>query len=284
MHGTRLRIRAAAVAAALVAATAACGTGSQAPGRDPGVGHIHGLGVDPADGAVYVAGHYGLFRVKDGRSVERVAGRVQDHMGFTVVGPKTFLASGHPGEEAAAASPHLGLIRTTDGGRTWVTVSEEGTADFHALEQSGDTLYGFDSQSGQLRRSADGGQSWTPGAEEPLIDLAVDRGKVYATTPEGLKVSENDGAAFAKVSNAPLLSHIAAPAENTLVGPGTDGRVHTSRDGGRTWTAGGALPGAVSAFTAVDARRLLAATEDNTVLESKDGGLTFSPIFRPPTG
>ncbi|MEV6867400.1 hypothetical protein AB0M44_41215 [Streptosporangium subroseum] len=56
----------------------------------------------PADGehaglvCPCVAGHYGLFQVQSTDTAKRVVDRVQDHMGFTVVGPKTFLVSGHP--------------------------------------------------------------------------------------------------------------------------------------------------------------------------------------------
>src|SRR3954471_10072526 len=121
-------IRAAAVGV-LMLALASCGqSGEPMQANDPGIGHIHGLGVDPADGALYLAGHYGLFKVTSVETAQRVAGRVQDHMGFTVIGPKTFLASGHPGEAAADTSPHLGLIRSTDAGATWKAVSEQGTA------------------------------------------------------------------------------------------------------------------------------------------------------------
>ncbi|GAA2683617.1 hypothetical protein GCM10010412_069480 [Nonomuraea recticatena] len=205
-------------------------------------------------------------------------------MGFTVVGPKTFLASGHPGDASADASPHLGLIRTTDGGRTWTTVSGEGVADFHAIQLAVETLYAYDSQSGQLRRSADGGETWMTGAEEPMNDLAGDRARVFVTTPQGLKVSGNGGMEFEDMANAPLLSHVESPVEDVLIGPGPDGRIHTSRDGGKSWQDGGKLPGPVTAFTAVDVQRLLAATEDGTVMESKDGGKNFAVAFRPANG
>ncbi|MEV0197147.1 F510_1955 family glycosylhydrolase [Nonomuraea sp. NPDC050691] len=292
MRVNHCRVRAAGtllVAAAMSAAVAGCGEQPQksAHGADPGIGHIHGLGVDPADGALYVAGHYGLFKVKNGTQAERVAGRVQDHMGFTVAGPRTFLASGHPGEAAVDAAPHLGLIRTTDAGQSWTTVSEAGTADFHALQPAGEALYAYDSQSGRLRRSTDGGQTWTQGAEEKVIDLAAGADEpttVYATTPEGVKVSGNGGMEFDPVAGAPLLSHLDQPAKGFLVGTGADGLLHTSGDGGKTWRNGGKLPGAAVAFTAIHTKRLLAATEDGTVLESKDGGETFATVFRSANG
>ncbi|WP_144070031.1 F510_1955 family glycosylhydrolase [Nonomuraea indica] len=284
----RLRAAALSTGAAMLVTVAACGGQPHGvDGPDPGIGHVHGLGVDPSDGAVYLAGHYGLFKLKDGTTAERVAGRVQDHMGFTVAGPRTFLASGHPGESSPDAAPHLGLIRSDDAGRTWTTVSEAGTADFHALQLAGGVLYGFDSQSGRLRRSTDGGRTWAAGAEEQVIDLAANAAlatSVYATTPQGLKVSGSGGTEFEEVAGAPRLTHIEQPAVDLLIGTGEDGRLHTSRDGGRTWQDGGTLPGRAVAFTAVDPRRLLAATEDGTVLESKDGGESFTVTFRPASG
>lgn len=76
-------------------------------GRDPAgqpesaadLGHIHGIGVNPADGGVYVGTHRGVFQLSEGQLPVLVSDRVQDFMGFTVVGPDHFLAGGHPGDE-----------------------------------------------------------------------------------------------------------------------------------------------------------------------------------------
>ena len=48
---------------------------------DPGLVHVHGLGINPTDGALYAATHTGLFIVRDGHA-SRVADRHQDTMGF----------------------------------------------------------------------------------------------------------------------------------------------------------------------------------------------------------
>ena len=107
-------------------------SGSQSD-RDGGASaemeHIHGIGVDPEDGAVYAGTHYGLFRIVDGRAT-RVADRVQDFMGFTVVGPEHFLASGHPGEGQGGPGS-VGLIESDDAGETWQELSLSGEADFY---------------------------------------------------------------------------------------------------------------------------------------------------------
>jgi len=63
--------------------------------QDPGLIHVHGLGINPADGTLYAATHTGLFTVRDGAG-QRVADRLQDTTGFTVVGPTTSWAAATP--------------------------------------------------------------------------------------------------------------------------------------------------------------------------------------------
>ena len=70
--------------------------GSSGEGTSAALGHVHGIGTDPGDGRVYLASHYGVFRVDEDEGVTRVADRWHDTMAFTVVGPGHFLASGHP--------------------------------------------------------------------------------------------------------------------------------------------------------------------------------------------
>lgn len=45
------------------------------PQADPGMGHVHGVGVDPASGDVLAATHTGLFLLRDGWAPRRVAER-----------------------------------------------------------------------------------------------------------------------------------------------------------------------------------------------------------------
>jgi hypothetical protein len=107
--------------------------------------HIHGLGINSSDQTLYVATHYGLFRVRDGQSPQRVGDLTQDFVGFTVTGANRFLASGHPDPADRQQPPHLGLIRSTDAGGSWESVSLEGRADLHALEYRYGRVYGHDS-------------------------------------------------------------------------------------------------------------------------------------------
>ena len=104
---------------------------------DPGLIHVHGLGLNPKDGALFIATHTGLFRLAAGeRNPERVAGRYQDTMAFTVVGPGRFLGSGHP-DGRERLPPFLGLIESRDAGQSWRPVSLLGKVDFHLLEVVG---------------------------------------------------------------------------------------------------------------------------------------------------
>ena len=106
---------------------------------DVGVIHVHGLGVDPADGTLYAATHSGLFRIDGAGDAERVGEHWHDLMGFTVVGPNRFVASGHP-DLRTDLPPLLGLVESDDGGVTWTSRSLLGDADFHALEAVGDRV------------------------------------------------------------------------------------------------------------------------------------------------
>lgn len=58
--------------------------GSPNAAEETALGHVHGLGVDPADGTLYVASHFGVFRVADGGTPERVADRWQDTPNWVV--------------------------------------------------------------------------------------------------------------------------------------------------------------------------------------------------------
>jgi hypothetical protein len=152
----------AAAAATLGLTMAACGADSSTrttatSGTTDQVGHVHGLGVNPADDTLYVASHLGVYRMDDGKRPIRIADRYQDTMGFTVVGPDRFLASGHRDLREDLPSS-LGLIYSTDAARSWTALSLQGQADFHILEPAADRLYANDGISSRLLTTA--GKPW----------------------------------------------------------------------------------------------------------------------------
>ncbi|MGY2001550.1 F510_1955 family glycosylhydrolase [Blastococcus sp. SYSU DS1024] len=239
--------------------------------------HVHGLGVDPADDSLYAGTHHGLVRISADGELVRIADRVQDFMGFTVVGPGHYLASGHPGPGQDGPGD-LGLLETTDGGESWTTLSLAGEADFHALDAAGGTVYGY--SGGRLLVSQDGVE-WADRGAMRVADLAVDPAdprRVLATTQDGLVVSEDGGSGFGAVPGAPLLALVDVADGGSAVGVAPDGAVFTSADGGRTWAERGHVGGPPEALTG-DGGRIHVAVA-GAVLVSTDGGATFTELYR----
>ena len=251
-------------------------------GPDPGVAHVHGLGVDPADGTLYAATHYGLFRIPSSGAAARVANRYQDTMGFTVVGPRHFLGSGHP-DHREDRPPLLGLIESTDAAQSWRSVSLSGEADFHALHATGDQVYGWNASAGDFMASGDGGKTWDRRARLSLRDFAVnpaDPQIVLATVQNGLARSSDGGRTFQPTQGA-VLAVLAWPQPASLLGLTPEGQVQHSADGGTTWTMRGTVGAEPEAFTA-DGDTLYAAVADRGILASTDGGRTWTVRYRDP--
>ena len=271
-----------AVAVTLATALSGCGgTDSPAPPGAPGsaaetaLGHVHGLGVDPGDDTLYIASHFGVFRVTDDGESERVADRWQDTMGFAVVGPGHFLGSGHPDASEGLPSS-LGLIESTDGAETWEAVSLLGDADLHAIEPVGDRIYAYDSHTGSLITTTNR-TDWDTITTQPLYDLAAnpnDPATVYATTDRGVLISSTDGGEPAEVPGAPTLTGMDWQLDGPLVGVAPDGAVMMTDDPtAAQWREVGALDGPAEAVDAI-AGRWHAAT-DTGVYESVDNGETW---------
>jgi photosystem II stability/assembly factor-like uncharacterized protein len=249
-------------------------------GADPGVAHVHGLGVDPLDKTLYAATHFGVFRIPEQGAPSRIAGRFQDTMGFTVVGPRHFLGSGHP-DPIEGKPANLGLIESTDGGETWRDLSLTGQADFHALEAVDGQVFGYNSGSGTLMVSRDK-TTWDERAALPMADFAVSPGSadiILATTENGPAKSTDGGRNFAVLDGAPPLIFVSWPELAALYGITPSGAVVFSPDRGKTWQQQGTLDGRPAALTATDATTVYAAT-DTGIYQSADAGKTFTQRYR----
>jgi photosystem II stability/assembly factor-like uncharacterized protein len=202
-------------------------------------------------------------------------------MGFTVVGPDHYLASGHPGPGVDLPQP-VGLIESTDGGSTWAPLSRQGQSDFHALTSLGPAgALGWD---GALRRSADG-RTWEQlaiPAEPHTLAAAPQGGTVLATTAAGLLRSADTGATWAPVADAPLLQVVTWAGDGTAaLGVDPAGTLWRSTDDGGTWqqlAQLGSSPHAVAAAADGGKLRVLVVT-DAGLLESTDGGQTFVTVL-----
>lgn len=275
----QLRTFIAAILTGALAAACSSNAPDSGPAIVPGMVHIHGLGINPANESLYVASHYGLFAVESGQAPQRVGDLAQDFMGFTVTGPDEFLASGHPDPADRQQPPHLGLIKSSDAGRSWESLSLHGSADFHALEYRHGRVYGHDSQSGTVMVSLDQ-QSWQRRAEVFASDLAVspaDADEILATTRQGL-LRSNDGArTFATVNGAPALVLVSWPERGPLLGVDLEGSLYTSTDNGQTWQPRHTLNAKPQALLAAGDGQVYIAT-DSAIYTSTDDGATVNVL------
>ncbi len=249
-----------------------------APAADPGPVHVHGLGINPADSTLFIATHTGLYRSAEGESTSvRVSDSRQDTMGFAIVDADRFLGSGHP-DLREDLPPLLGLIESTDEGRTWDSISLLGEADFHVLRSAGERVYGYDSSGDRLMVSEDAGRSWTQvDRPAPLVDLAVDPTDAdhlvaagASDLARGLYESRDGGRSWERIGNS--IGLLAWPARDRLYLLDGSGAVLLSTDGGDGFERRGSLRSQPAAFLGQSADELYAALHDGTVLRSTDGG------------
>lgn len=249
-----------------------------AEGHD-GVAHVHGLGINPADDTLYAATHFGLFEIPDEGQASRVGESQQDIMGFTVVGEDHFLASGHPNMvQTPDEPPLLGLIESTDGGRTWESVSLRGEADFHSLTAAHDRVYGYDSTSGTLLVSEDD-ETWDERSTLRLASFAVDptdAERLVASTQEGV-VESTDGGRTWNDTGGPLLVFLAWDETAGLWGVGPEGDVFHRPEPDDDWESRGALPGEPQALLVTSDELYAAATVDGAtgIYRSDDNAATW---------
>lgn len=242
------------------------------------LGHVHGLGVDPGDGTLYAATHFGVFRVGDEGDLTRIADRWQDTMAFTVVGPGHFLGSGHPDLREDLPS-HLGLIESLDAAESWSILSLGGEADFHALDVSGDRTYGYDATSGRIMTTTDR-TNWTTVASGSVVDLAADPtnpNRVLASEPDGtLRFHVLGSSQATRLDNAPGVVLVEWPAVELLVGVAASGQVYRSTNAGASWTRSADVPGSPEAFDATE--RVWHVATDRGIYRSEGGGSTWTLV------
>lgn len=285
---SRPRVHTSAVVAAgavLILALSACSPSSGAAGPSPGSSngssllpdaHVHGLSVSTT-GQVLLATHDGLFDVTKQPAAK--IGPTNDLMGFTGGTDHSALyASGHPGEGSDLANP-LGLIRSTDAGKTWEALSRQGESDFHALTTTKSGIIGFD---GALRTSPDG-KTWTQ-MDADFVPAALagnpTSDTVLATTPQGIRRSTDGGKTWTTQDSGPVVEFAAFASPAEAVGVEPDGTVHTSTDAGATWTPKGKIQDKVHAVAAVkgpEANPAIWAATASGLVVSTDGGVTFRP-------
>lgn len=107
--------------------------------------HVHGLGFSPDGKQLLIPSHYGL-AVYENKEWKQGEGDRHDYMGFTVV-DGGFYSSGHPADGSDLKDP-LGIVKSTDNGKTLDLLGLYGIADFHSLSAGFHThvIYAYNPQ------------------------------------------------------------------------------------------------------------------------------------------
>jgi Sortilin, neurotensin receptor 3, len=274
----------AALAIAAVAVALGCAGGGNGGASETGVGpvHVHGLGVNPADGALFIATHTGLFRSGEGESKSvRVGDSFQDTMGFAVAGENRFIGSGHP-DLRQDLPPLLGLIESTDAGKSWHSISLSGDADFHVLRSAGQNVYGYDASNDRLLASSDAGRTWSEVERPvPLVDLTIDPSDSkrliaagVSDFEQGLYESRDGGLSWERIGEEVGL--LSWPDSRHLFLVDAAGRFFGSNDNGIRFAQRGEIGGQPAALLAQGPDELYAALHDGTIKKSEDGGATWT--------
>ena len=198
-------------------------------------------------------------------------------------GGASLVGSGHP--DQPGLPQFLGLLRSSDGGSSWRSISRLGDADLHKIVLEHDRLYAWDAVLSALIVSDDGGRSFaehfTP--RGLIIDFEVDPEdpeRVVAANDDELFRSEDEGESW-----RPILSgegtRLAWPTADRLYLAAKDGTVQLSDDGGDSFAPVGRVEGEPYKFKAVGADELYMALSDGTILHTTDGGRGWTEEFRP---
>lgn len=183
--------------------------------------HVHGLSYSADGKRLFIPSHVGLAVYSEGRW-SKAPGPEHDFMGFSATQDALY-SSGHPASGSSLRNP-FGLLKSTDGGKTWEHLGLTGEADFHVMAAShgAQVVYVYaavpNSRMPQLGiyHTSDDGKTWKPsggkGLSGKIAALAAHpsrAGVLAAATESGVYVSENHGDSFAAAATGPQATSVA---------------------------------------------------------------------------
>lgn len=180
---------------------------------------------------------------------------------------------------------HNGLLKSTDGGRTWqpTSLTDADAMSLAASPKAPARLYA--AGHAILRRSDDGGETWTApqsvlqGADiHGLAQSPVDSDRLYAlVADQGLFTSSDGGRTWTFISSAPSQAALAVSADGQTLLLGAGSVIRQSTDQGVSWQPSGTeLPQDAQVLAlAVDptGNRVFAATTAGLYRRTEPGGI-----------
>jgi hypothetical protein len=285
-----------AIAAVLLAATALALRAQPALFHD----HGHGLSFSSDGKALLAPSHAGLAVYEDGAWWE-ASGPIQGFSGFSVA-ERAIYSSGHSRPDVPSAHEPVGLVRSTDGGRTWQPLAPvlAGMADFRlvAAGYRSNAIYVVNARPNPampapgIYVTQDEGKSWRRAAarklEGEIHGLAAhprEAGTVAVATGRGLYLSRDAGESFVRLDGSEMASAVAFDLDGERVRYArtlSNQVVESSLDGkGRRVLR---LPRlkldyvTCLAQSPVDGRVLAFATRHRDVYVTKDAGVSWRQI------
>ncbi len=175
--------------------------------------HIHGLGFSPDGQQLFVPAHVGFRVFADGAWLTPDV-PAHDYMGY-VATDDGFYSSGHPDPASGLANP-LGLVKSTDGGKTLIKLGFEGESDFHLMGvgYQNHPIYVLNPAPNStlpagMYYSLDDGKTWQQSAMQGVtaqpIQIAVhptEANIVALATEDGLLISSDHGDTFERIGEA----------------------------------------------------------------------------------
>ena len=237
------------------------------------ISHIHS--VRAFGDQVILGTHEGLFRYVDQKTVQLMGPEIFDIMGLAVFGKKLY-ASGHPGPGSKLPEP-VGLLLSTDSGKSWKKLGLQGEVDFHLLESAGADMYGVDSGSGNLLYSNNAGKKWTGRGKNVVSDIAVNPAKVGSALAlrDGKLIStQNSFTKMRNVNSTPAFTSLDWITGSLLASGGKS--LYRSTDSGMSWKKLSDFP--EDASTVTQSAKIIAVVAGNSIYKSTDGGKTFKKM------
>lgn len=232
--------------------------------------HIHNVRVHKE--LILLGTHEGLYQYFSPTKVIKVEPNNFDVMGLAT-NQNALFASGHPGVGSKFAQP-VGVLRSTDNGKSWSQVSLKGEVDFHMLEVSKSDIYGADSQTGELMYSPDLGKSWSKRGANTYADIAIEAAK--AGSAYGLKNGQiyksSDSFKSAKIIKSKLAFTALELVGKNLYGA-SGNTLNISTDGARTWKQLAVFDKSLSVISASE--KMLLVVAGDKILISRDLGKSF---------
>ncbi|MCA1065098.1 sialidase [Rossellomorea sp. AcN35-11] len=159
--------------------------------------HIHGIGYPNNKEELVIATHEGLMKYKDSTWYEANSQK-HDYMGFQAY-KDGFYSSGHPEEGSKLENP-LGIVKSTDGGKTLDKLAFYGETDFHYLGAGYESniIYAMNQEPNSeldtgLYRTMDEGEKWEKSYMNGFDSTTMGNIAVHPSNKEMLAISSKDG-------------------------------------------------------------------------------------------